>query len=59
MSHITIIKEAFYLFFRKFKGEDQSQLLWKEKYWSYLNLYYVTEESNNPDNPNGIIEHKL
>lgn len=31
----------------------------KEKYWHLLNLMYVTEESDDPDNPNGIIEHKL
>ena len=30
-----------------------------DKYWIYLNLNYVTEESDDPDNPNGIIEHKL
>ena len=30
-----------------------------EKYWQYLSLAYVTEESDDPDNPNGIIEHKL
>ena len=30
-----------------------------EKYWNKLSLAYVTEESDDPDNPNGIIEHKL
>ena len=30
-----------------------------EKYWQKLSLLYVTEESDDPDNPNGIIEHKL
>ena len=30
-----------------------------EKYWSKLSLAYVTEESDDPENPNGIIEHKL
>ena len=30
-----------------------------EKYWKFLNLGYVTEESDDADNPNGIIEHKL
>ena len=30
-----------------------------EKYWQKLCLLYVTEESDDPDNPNGIIEHKL
>ena len=27
----------------------------KEKYWIFLSLYYVTEGSDDPDNPNGII----
>ena len=31
----------------------------REKYWKFLSLYYVTEESDDPDNPNGIIEHHL
>ena len=31
----------------------------REKYWRFLNLLYITEESDDPDNPNGIIEHKL
>ena len=31
----------------------------REKYWKHLSLAYVTEESDDPDNPNGIIEHKL
>ena len=30
-----------------------------EKYWQKLSLLYITEESDDPDNPNGIIEHKL
>ena len=30
-----------------------------EKFWHKLSLAYVTEESDDPDNPNGIIEHKL
>ena len=30
-----------------------------EKYWLKLSLLYITEESDDPDNPNGIIEHKL
>ena len=30
-----------------------------EKYWKFLGLGYVTEESDDMDNPNGIIEHKL
>ncbi len=30
-----------------------------DKYWKLLSLAYVTEESDDPDNPNGIIEHKL
>ena len=30
-----------------------------EKYWSILSLAYVTEESDDPENPNGIIELKL
>lgn len=30
-----------------------------EKYWQFLDLYYMTEESDDPDNTNGIIEHKL
>ena len=29
------------------------------KYWQTLSLLYITEESDDPDNPNGIIEHKL
>ena len=28
-----------------------------EKYWSKLDLSYTTEESDDPDNPNGIVEH--
>ena len=31
----------------------------REKYWQFLNLLYVTEESDDPDNANGLIEHKL
>ena len=34
----------------------QSEL---EKYWKFLSLSYVTEESDDPENPNGITEHKL
>ena len=30
-----------------------------DKYWKHLNLNYVTEESDDSTNPNGIIEHKL
>ncbi len=30
-----------------------------EKYWKYLSLAYVTEESDDLDNPNGLIEHKI
>ena len=30
-----------------------------EKYWKFLSLGYVTEESDDMDNPNGKIEHKL
>ena len=30
-----------------------------DKYWKHLNLSYVTEESDDPDNPNGLVEHKL
>ena len=30
-----------------------------ERYWRHLNLDYVTEESDDAENPNGIIEHKL
>lgn len=31
----------------------------RDKYWKYLSLMYVTEESDDPDNQNGLIEHKL
>ena len=31
----------------------------REKYWSFLSLMYVTEEFDDPDNPNWIIEHHL
>ena len=31
----------------------------KDKYWQYLSLAYVTEESDDPDNPNELIKHKL
>ena len=30
-----------------------------DKYWQYLNVNCMTEESYDPSNPNGIIEHKL
>ena len=30
-----------------------------DKYWKFLSLVYMTEESDDPDNPNGIVEHKL
>ena len=30
-----------------------------ENYWQFLSLAYITEESDDPENPNGIIEHKL
>ena len=30
-----------------------------DKYWKHLSLLYMTEESDDPNNPNGIIEHKL
>ena len=29
------------------------------KYWKHITLAYLTEESDDPDNPNGIIEHKI
>ncbi len=29
------------------------------KYWQHITLAYLTEESDDPDNPNGIIEHKI
>ena len=31
----------------------------KDKYWKFLSLHYLTEESDDPDNSNGIIEHRL
>lgn len=31
----------------------------REKYWQFLSLYYVTEEADDTDNPNGIVEHHL
>ena len=31
----------------------------RERYWQFLNPTYVTEESDDSENPNGIIEHKL
>ena len=30
-----------------------------KKYQTNFNLNYVTKESDDPENPNGIIEHKL
>lgn len=30
-----------------------------ENYWQFLSLACVTEELDDPENPNGIIEHKL
>ena len=27
-----------------------------DKYWKHLSLYYVTEESDDADNPNGIVD---
>ena len=27
--------------------------------WNCLSLAYMTEESDDEDNPNGIVEHKL
>ena len=30
-----------------------------DRYWKHLDLYYVTEESDDPDNSNGIVEHKI
>ena len=30
----------------------------KDKYWKFLSLHYLTEESDDPDNSNGIIEHR-
>lgn len=30
----------------------------EKKYWKYLNVYYMTEESDDPDSP-AIMEHKL
>ena len=30
-----------------------------DKYWQFLNVNYMTEESDDPSNPNGIIEHRL
>ena len=30
-----------------------------EKYWKHLNVNYMTEESDDDNNPNVIIEHKL
>ena len=59
MSHITIMKGAFYFFLENFKGEDQSQLLWKERNIGVTLICIVTEEFDNPENPNRIIEHML
>ena len=30
-----------------------------EKYWQFLGLAYVTEECDDPDYPNELIEHKF
>ena len=30
-----------------------------ERYWQHLNLAYVTEESDDPDNPNGLIKTQI
>ena len=30
-----------------------------DKYWKHLSIMYMTKESDNSDNPNGIVEHKL
>ncbi|XP_064387320.1 uncharacterized protein LOC135335704 [Halichondria panicea] len=30
-----------------------------ERYWRHLNLGFMTEESDDPENPNGIVEHRL
>ena len=30
-----------------------------ERYWKHLDLRYLTEESDDPENPNGIVEHKI
>lgn len=29
------------------------------KYWKYIDVFYMTEESDDPENPNTIVEHKL
>jgi len=31
----------------------------REKYWKYLSYMYMTEESDDPDDCNIIVEHKL
>ena len=30
-----------------------------DKYWEHFTLLYMTEKSDDPENPNGIVEHKL
>lgn len=42
-----------------FRGDPPQFQKERNKYWQYLNLNYVTEESDDPENPNEIIEHKI
>lgn len=30
-----------------------------EMYWKHLSQAYMTEESDDPDNPDNIIQHKI
>ena len=54
MYHITVF------FMQKFKRRAAAVTKVEfEKYWSKLDLSYMTEESDDPDNPNGIVEHKI
>ena len=45
---------------RNLTGDQQLlQPTERKKYWEHLSYLYMTEESDDPDDSTGIIEHKL
>lgn len=47
------------LHLQKFHNRQSVILNEEEKYWNDLSLEFMTEESDDEDDPNSIIEHKL
>ena len=56
MSDLLVVIEFLQKFQRRTSVVNKGEM---EKYWQYLSITYVTEESDDPDNPNGLVEHKI